>query len=135
MPDAPIDFPVPADAAVAPDLYQRLLAAGDDLLLKVQAARSDGTISLLEAWGLLVDFANKAVLLADIFGTQLTGPQKRRVVDAAAAAVFDLLWPYVSQFGWLSFLRFLPQAAVRALFLYALDQVVEGAVRFQSRPS
>jgi hypothetical protein len=135
MPDAPLDPPVPPAAADAPDLYQRLLGAGDDLLLKLQAARADGRITLSEAWGLLVDFSHKAVLLADIFGTQLTGPQKRRVVDAAAAAVFDLAWPYVSRFGGLAFLRFLPQAAVRALFLYALDQVIEGSVRFQTRAS
>jgi hypothetical protein len=122
---------MPNAAEIDPQLYQRLLETGDGFLAQLQLARADGRISLSEAWGLFIDFAHRGVLLADLYGKTLTGAQKRQVVDAAMAATFDLVWPYVTQWGYLSAFRFLPQVTVRGVFLWAIDQVIEGAYRFQ----
>jgi hypothetical protein len=117
--------------ADAQALHDRLYERGKALLDALVAAKADGRVTLAEAWGLFNEFSQSAVLLADIYGQGLAGLEKRAAVDAVAGALFDLVWPIVTGFGWFSFLRLVPASLAKTLLFALLDQVVEATVRLR----
>jgi hypothetical protein len=101
------------------------------LLAEVRAARADGRVSLAEAWRLLCSAAQLAVDLAQAYGDvrALPGAEKKAAVLSALGLLIDHVWPLLTFPGWLSALRLIPLRMFKQALLYAIDPVIELAVR------
>jgi hypothetical protein len=95
------------------------------LIASAKAARADGTVTLSEAWSLLVQSTQILVDLVEAAGDGWSGPEKKAVVLVVLSWSFDQLWPVTTSFGWFAFLRVLPAATVKSFLFAVLDAPLE----------